>query len=48
VVLRHGELIEEAETEQFFHQPEHSYSQQLLAETPSLTFLEKDHGYRSV
>lgn len=47
VVLRHGELIEEAETEKFFSQPEHRYSQQLLAETPSLTFLEKDHGYRS-
>ena len=37
-VLRGGELIETADVESFFQSPDHTYSQQLLAETPSLAF----------
>ena len=39
IVLRHGELIETAETEAFFAGPEHEYSRQLLRETPDLGLL---------
>jgi len=39
VVLKSGELLETAETEQFFSSPSHEYSKLLLRETPSLTFL---------
>ncbi len=38
VVLKNGQLIETAGTEQFFNSPSDQYSQQLLRETPSLTF----------
>lgn len=38
VVLKNGQLIETAETEQFFNAPSDPYSQLLLKETPSLTF----------
>ena len=41
VVLRNGQLIEAAETEQFFNAPADPYSQMLLRETPSLGLLEK-------
>ena len=39
IVLRHGELIETAETEAFFAGPGHAYSRQLLRETPDLGLL---------
>ena len=38
VVLRSGELVEYATVEAFFESPTHAYSQQLLEETPSLSF----------
>ena len=38
VVLKNGQLVETAETEQFFAAPAAPYSQILLSETPSLTF----------
>lgn len=38
VVLRHGQLVETAETEVFFEAPVAPYSKTLLSETPSLTF----------
>ncbi len=38
VVLKQGQLLETAETEQFFNRPADEYSRQLLTETPSLTF----------
>ena len=40
VVLKSGQLIEIAETEQFFRAPAEPYSQMLLSETPSLGLLE--------
>ncbi len=40
VVLRNGNLIEAAETEQFFSSPADDYSQMLLRETPSLNLLQ--------
>jgi len=39
VVLNAGEVVEEAESEQFFQTPQHPYSQLLLNETPSLALL---------
>ena len=39
IVLRHGELIEIAETEAFLAVPGHEYSRQLLRETPDLGLL---------
>ncbi len=41
VVLKEGELVETAETEAFFKAPKATYSQQLLAETPSLDVLDR-------
>ncbi len=41
VVLRNGQLVEAAETEQFFNAPADPYSQMLLRETPSLSLLQK-------
>jgi len=41
VVLKSGQLVEIAETEQFFSAPAETYSQMLLSETPSLSLLEK-------
>ena len=38
VVLKNGQLVETAATEQFFAAPAAPYSQLLLSETPSLTF----------
>ncbi len=38
VVLKNGQIIETAETEQFFSLPAEPYSEQLLRETPSLNF----------
>jgi len=38
VVLRHGKLVETAETECFFNSPVAPYSKTLLSETPSLSF----------
>ncbi|MCL4134642.1 UNVERIFIED_CONTAM: hypothetical protein GTU68_015881, partial [Idotea baltica] len=40
VVLRNGQLVEAAETEQFFNEPTEPYSQMLLSETPSLSLLD--------
>ena len=40
VVLRNGQLMEAAPTEQFFHAPADPYSQTLLQETPSLSLLQ--------
>jgi len=40
VVLKSGQLIEAAETEQFFNTPAEPYSQMLLRETPSLSLLQ--------
>ncbi len=37
-VLKGGELIETANVEDFFNNPQHAYSRQLLEETPSLAF----------
>ena len=39
IVLRHGQLVEAAETECFFESPQEPYSKQLLSETPSLSRL---------
>jgi len=39
VVLKSGEVVELAESEQFFQAPAHPYSRLLLAETPSLALL---------
>jgi len=39
IVLKNGQLVEAAETEQFFSAAEHPYSQMLLRETPSLSLL---------
>ena len=39
VVLKNGRLLETAESEAFFTSPKDSYSQQLLAETPTLAGL---------
>lgn len=41
VVLRNGNLIESADTEQFFNAPADPYSQMLLSETPSLALLQE-------
>ncbi len=40
VVLKQGELVETAETEQFFRAPSQPYSQMLLSETPSLELIQ--------
>ncbi len=39
VVLRRGEVVESARSEDFFNAPQADYSQQLLRETPSLDLL---------
>jgi len=39
VVLKNGVIIEDAEAETFFAHPKAEYSQQLLADTPSLDFV---------
>lgn len=42
VVLKNGQLVEIAQTEQFFSAPAEPYSQMLLSETPSLGLLESN------
>lgn len=42
IVLRHGQLVEMADTEAFFKTPKHAYSQLLLSETPSLSLLQQE------
>lgn len=39
VVLKNGVIVEDAEAETFFAHPKANYSQQLLADTPSLNFV---------
>lgn len=41
IVLRHGRLVETADTEMFFDAPKDSYSKLLLSETPSLSLLQQ-------
>ncbi|BBI59103.1 hypothetical protein HSBAA_04090 [Vreelandella sulfidaeris] len=36
VVMRHGEKVEEASVEEIFAQPQHPYTQALLAAVPKL------------
>lgn len=45
-VMRHGQLVEVAETETLFAQPVHDYSQHLLSLIPTLDFL-SDEGLES-
>jgi peptide/nickel transport system ATP-binding protein len=40
-VLKDGRLVEDAESETFFENPQHAYSRQLLELTPSLRMLDK-------
>jgi peptide/nickel transport system ATP-binding protein len=42
IVLKRGELVEAAETEAFFEEPQAAYSQLLLSETPSLSLIESN------
>ena len=41
IVLRRGEVVESASSEQFFNSPRTSYCQQLLRESPSLALLSR-------
>ncbi|NYT61581.1 ABC transporter ATP-binding protein [Alcaligenaceae bacterium] len=41
-VMRHGELLEVADTETLFSNPQHDYSQHLLSLMPSLDFLSRE------
>ncbi len=41
-VMRHGELLEVAETETLFSAPQHEYSRHLLSLMPSLDFLSRE------
>ena len=36
-VMRHGDLVEVAETEALFERPQHSYSQTLISQMPKFT-----------
>src|SRR5690606_15605578 len=38
-IMRHGELLEVADTESFFSHPQHEYSKHLLSLMPSLNHL---------
>ena len=40
VVLKNGRLVETGEVEAFFNGPTEEYSRQLLAETPSVSFVD--------
>ena len=43
IVLKQGQLVEAAETEAFFEEPQAAYGKLLLSETPSLSLLQKSN-----
>ncbi len=40
--MRHGELLEVADTEALFSNPQHEYSKHLLSLMPTLNFLSRE------
>jgi peptide/nickel transport system ATP-binding protein len=41
-VLRHGELLEVADTEALFSNPQHEYSKHLLSLMPTMHFMSRE------